>query len=840
MVRRAALAVLLVAWHAAAAEEWQGTPLADYIDSLRSRGLSIIYSTDLVRPSYRVQSEPVSQDPEQALRDVLAPYGLTITPGPAGTLLVTRSAAPKRASSVNVRVVDATDGSGIAGARVDLDGRPAGITDESGQLRLPDIAEGAHRVTASAEGYSGQADAEFRARVAADTVVRVTLDPDPVPLPEIIVASSRYDIRYREAGSHTFLDRELTTRLPHLGDEALRTLARLPGAAGGGVSSRQHVRGGQQNEQLFLLDGLRLYEPYHLKDFHSITTTVDPAVIAGIDFYSAGYQARYGDRMSGVVEIALREPPQRTETELGLTLFHTSALSRGRFGRDDGGDWMLSARRANLDVLADIVNPDYGSPRYHDYLAHIGWDFGRHYLSGNALFSYDKILLSQPDGSERAAARYANDVFWLKAESEWNERLESTTVVSATEIDNERSGETNKPGAIEGFVDDEREFRSLALKQDWLYEVSDRWLLRAGFELKRLEADYRYASSKTVAPPFDAILDNQPSSMRLVETSPAGGQYAAYTELRWRPVARVALDLGLRWDQQTYTSAMTDEQVSPRTNLLWRVTDNTEFRLAWGRYYQAQEINELQVSDGLDEFRSAQRATHIVASLKHHLPAGLELRVEAYRKKYDHVAPRFENLFDPLVLIPELQIDRVRIDADEATARGIEVTLSGGGDHHLAWWASYAWSQSVDQIDGRGVRRSWDQRHSLSAGISRDWHHWSLSAAAIARSGWPRTVLTGETIRDPDGTAHLDLAVGPRNDLRHDVFQSLDVRVSRRFDLPRGELTAFLEVTNLLNRENACCTEYSAGLDENGDPALIAEQGNWLPLVPSLGVLWRF
>jgi outer membrane receptor protein involved in Fe transport len=839
LARLGVIAAFLIACHgvSGAEQSWQGAQLEDYIDELRSRGLRIIYSTDLVREDYRVQVEPATDDPATALREVLAPYGLTLTTGPAGTLLITR--APAELADVNVRVVDTASGMPVPGARLVLDGRQTGVTDEAGRFVMGDVATGQHELRASASGYEGEATAVFTASGADEVTVRVALDPGPAPLPEIIVTSSHYDIRYQQAGSHTFLDRELTTKLPNLGDEALRTIARLPGATSGGLSSRHHVRGGLQNEQLFLLDGLRLYEPYHLKDFHSITTIVPPGAIAGINFYSAGYQARYGDRMSGVVDIELREPPEKPATELGLTFFHASALSRGGFGGDGRGDWLVSARRANLDLIADVVNPEYGAPRYQDYLAHVGWNTGGHYLSGNALFSNDKISLAQPDGSERASARYKNDVLWLKAESEWSERLESRTILSATDIGNRRSGVTEKPGVLEGFVEDGRDFRSLALKQDWLYSISDRWLLSAGVELKRLEADYRYDGALTIDPPFDSILDNQPSQTRAIETSPRGAQYAVYTEVRWRPVNSVAIDLGLRWDQQTYTTAMDDEQMSPRVNLLWRLNDRTDLRLAFGQYYQAQEINELQVSDNVVDFHPAQRARHLVASLTHVFPAGTELRLEAYQKKYYGLMPRFENAFDPLILIPELQIDRVRIDGDRATAEGLEITLSGDSEQDLSWWAGYSWSRSVDELDGLRVPRSWDQRHSVSAGISRDWSHWSISAAALIHSGWPKTVLLADTVPQ-DGTTELSLYVEPRNSRRHEAFQSLDVRVSRRFDLPRGELSAFLEVTNLLNHENPCCTEYGIELDENGNQLLVSDEGTWLPIIPSLGVLWSF
>jgi outer membrane receptor protein involved in Fe transport len=543
--------------------------------------------------------------------------------------------------------------------------------------------------------------------------------------------------------------------------------------------------------------------------------------------------------MSGVVDIRLREPPSRTETELGVSFFNTWGLSRGRFGGDDRGDWLLSARRGNLDLLADAVNPDYGSPRYVDYLAHVGWLHGDHHLSANSLYSYDKISIS--DGAASTAnARYKNSVLWLKVESDWTDSIDSTSILSATEIENQRSGITDRPGVISGSVDDDRHFRSLALKQDWTFAMADTWLVAAGFELKRLEAEYAYEAAMAVAPPFDAILDNEPVTMRSVEAAPRGSQYAVYAELRLQPVDRLTFDAGLRWDQQTYTTARDDDKLSPRFNLLYRVGKRTELRLAFGEYYQAQEINELQVGDGVPDFHSAQRAQHLVASLERELGSGMDLRLEAYQKKYRSLMPRFENLFDPLALIPELGIDRVRIDAQSARSEGLELSLTGTGAHDLAWWASYTWSRTLDEVQGESIRRGWDQPHALNAGFSRDWNAWSFSAAAVVRSGWPKTLLRAEAVENPDGSTTLVANPDPRNSGRHAVFGSLDARVSRRFDLARGDLTVFLEVTNLSNRENPCCTEYSAGLDESGNPVLLASDSTWLPIVPSLGVVWRF
>ncbi|MFQ5549002.1 MAG: TonB-dependent receptor plug domain-containing protein, partial [Woeseia sp.] len=201
----------------------------------------------------------------------------------------------------------------------------------------------------------------------------VAMQPDQIPIPELVVTSSLHRLDYSHPGTHTYLDQELATRIPTTAGEAVRITNRLPGTASGGVSSRNHIRGGEVNEVLFLFDGLRLYEPYHLKDFQSIATIVNSNAIAGMDFFTGAYPARYGDRMSGVMNIEMRKPDKPVQTELALSFFNTSALSLGTFGSAEQGDWLVSGRRSNLDLIIDVVRPEFGNPDYQDYLAHFGW-----------------------------------------------------------------------------------------------------------------------------------------------------------------------------------------------------------------------------------------------------------------------------------------------------------------------------------------------------------------------------------------------------------------------------------------------------------------------------------
>ena len=202
----------------------------------------------------------------------------------------------------------------------------------------------------------------------------------------------------------------------------------------------------------------------------------------------------------------------------------------------------------------------------------------------------------------------------------------------------------------------------------------------------------------------------------------------------------------------------------------------------------------------------------------------MDLDVSLYRKAFRSLRPRFENAFNSLTLVPELQFDRVMIDAGRAESKGIEVTASSGSaEDDLFWWVSYVWSEVEDTTADGKMKRSWDQTHAGKLGVSWRWRDWDISVAGEVHTGWPRTLIDTDI-----------------NALRYSVFHTLDARISRDFELRRGSLTAFFEITNLYNRDNACCTEYTLQQQGDGDEMLVGRERHWLPVVPSLGVVWRF
>jgi len=312
--------------------------------------------------------------------------------------------------------------------------------------------------------------------------------------------------------------------------------------------------------------------------------------------------------------------------------------------------------------------------------------------------------------------------------------------MSYTDVSNERDGRVDELGRRSGSVRDHRNFHVAGIRADHSFEA---WGLehRTGLEVRRLWGSYDYRSDVRFEAGFPFSTSPAQASQRMTMPKPDGFESGAWWDARMNLDDRWTVQAGLRIDTQTYDASGDDEQIAPRLNVLYALNDATRIRATWGRFFQSQAINELQVEDGVDRFYGAQHADHLILSLDRALRPGLDLRLEAFRKEYRKINPRFENLFNPLVLLPEIEFDRVMITPSSARAEGIEVLLRWESQGAWRAWFGYTWSQARDSVDGRRVPRSWDQKHAINAGLVWASGPWSVSVTDSFHTGWPITKL---------------------------------------------------------------------------------------------------
>ncbi len=753
------------------ADGFRHLTLEQALQRLQDRGLSILYSSDLIQPWMQVREEPAASEPRAILEEILRPYGVKAVDGPNGSLLLVRASPPKPA---------ATD-------------RPS-------------------RSLRAAEGAA------------------------PLPdLEEVIVSASHYQFVREPSPSLTSMTAADLQLLPDIGDDPLRAVGRLPGTASSEFSAKSNIRGGEADETLFRFDGLRLHNPFHLKDFQSVFSTIDPSVISGIRIYAGGFPVRYGDRMSSVIDIDPLLPSEPAYRELSLSFFNASALAAGIL---DGGrtDWLLSARRSNLDLIVDAVNPDIGNPTYFDIYGRVRHRFSDIFsVSASALVFDDAIVLSDGDREEQARADYRDKYFWLRFDMQPNDEITGNLLIARSDIKSGRRGSAIQPGISQGELDDEREFSINSLQTDWAWRFTDEVLLQLGGEWRRMSGRYDYRDQVA----FEVLFltpgaSSEPSRSRQLSARPDGDQFSAYANLRVETFGNLTADVGARWDKETLSIERND-QFSPRLSLLYTFGERTRIRTSWGRFFQAQSVSELQISDGVTRFLSPQRSDHLVTSFEYLHESGIGVRLEAYRKDYRQVRPRFENLLNTFVLLPELKPDRIQIAPERALAQGAELTLRRTGKS-LGWWLSYTWSSVEDESGETETSRSWDQTHFASGGVTWQNARWELTLAGTYHTGWPTTDI--ELVE----TDPVPLVLtGPRNGRRLGNYHTLDARLARKFSFERaGSLTVFAEVSNVLGRSNDCCVEYEIDDEQGTGPVLDVHRLEYLPVTPSLGFVWRF
>jgi outer membrane cobalamin receptor len=290
----------------------------------------------------------------------------------------------------------------------------------------------------------------------------------------------------------------------------------------------------------------------------------------------------------------------------------------------------------------------------------------------------------------------------------------------------------------------------------------------------------------------------------------------------------VIVEAGVRWDSQ---SQLNDQQTSPRLSILWDLGDRATLRASMGQYYQSQGIDEIQVSDGVNNLFPAQRAEHAILSFEYALGSATSLRAEVYEKRIRNPRPRFENLVNRVSLLPELLPDRVLLVPERARAAGIELSVESDLDD-WRWWFSFSRVSVQDYFDNRWMRRSWEEPWSSKGGFIWSGMRWTASTALTVRAGWPISPLR------LDGSM---LVLSDYNEESFETFKSVDVRAARRIDVKHGSMEAYVEINNVFNFSNPCCIDYALQRNSAGVvQGLNADTDEWLPAIPVFGFLWEF
>ena len=828
----------------------QVVSLPQVLEQLEQRGLDLFYTSQLVRPTQASWPLSSREEPQQALADRLAPHGLTFEVGPMGRLFIVPM--PGAMSVVRGRVVERLGQEPLGGVRILAQGTGSQtFSDAEGRFEVAGVPIGPAVVEAHEPGFV-IAKTPVEVRFGEPTELLVELDIGVLALDEIVVTPSRVSLLRDDPVAGLGLEKDDLFALPHLGDDIFRALTLMPGVAGEEVSARFHVRGGRSDEVLILLDQVELYEPYHLKDYSSSVSIVSPRSLVGVDLLTGGFPAEYGDRMGGVLEMTTLDPSQ-TRTHLGIGLLSAEAARSGSFW-EDRASWYASARRGFLDLTLDFLGQNE-QPRYWDAFGKLDVrPGGSHSFGVSALTSDDTLDFDNldPDTRERYLTGYGNSYLWGTHQSILGDRTFVEGSLSVGRVDRNRRGEEEElldEDEGSGFsIADRRRLDVAAWKQGWHFQLSERQSWRWGAEAKRLRTSYDYFNSRQLDDPLEDIRAEPRTGTRTFVGRFTSEQLGVHVIHRGRPADRVTVETGLRYDEATLTD---DREVSPRVSLVASPTPSSNLRVSWGHFFQTQRPYELQVADGVTTFGRAERTEQTVIGYEKAFSrtrgggrgGDFLVRLEAYDRKVRNPRSRYENIFEPISIYPEIEPDRVLFAPESSHAYGAELFVQGRHER-FDWWIGYTYARTLDRIDDRDVPRRIDQPHAVKMDLNlRAGRHWNVNLAWRWHTGWPTTAFDGAIALDDEGELDVEPRLGPIHGERLPNYHRLDLRASRDWALRGGSrLGFFLEVQNVYDRKNIAGFDVDLELQESTDGSVrvVKLEEPWGGILPSFGVTWDF
>ncbi len=761
--------------------------------------------------------------------------------------------------SIRGAVRDAETLEALVGATIRLQNKFGGaISSTTGEFQIENLSPGTYSIRVSHIGYALFLRDSLVVSASAETFIEISLRQQPISLKTISVSPGSFSLISRETQNRQFLSRQEIETKPQLGDDLFRSLNHLPGVSTSDFSAKFTIRGGAYDEVLVTLDGLQIYEPFHLKDVDGgAMSIIDIAAVEGIDLMTGGFPAVYGGKMSGVFNIRSKRPTASSHAfSIGLSIMNVRILAEGSFARNQGY-WLFSVRRGYFDIVLDIVEAnEYAKPSYYDMFAKVHYQLSKnHHLAFHVLQAEDNFNFADNDygDADSATSVYGNSYAWVSLLSELSSKIHIHNIVAISEIHANRKGQLfwRSANVIDNMAKNINSKFSIGFKSDWEIELSDRYLLRLGGEAKSEKGRYDFLNQT-----FNYVhiinhgsivgyrLDSIDSTAALFDRQ--GEHYSGYVSSRIRVLPPLVFEAGVYASHQTFSK---DDILSPRFNLVFTFSPQTSVRGSLGYFDQPMNINELHIGDGDSTYYPTQRAQHLILGLEHNFKNGIFIRLDGYHKRYSRLSPAYDNYSSNLKLFAELEYDRVIMFKDKIISQGIELIAKHDNGGFISWWVSYSISKIDDYVDStylfdtdtydrtpQKLPSLYDQRHTLNLDlILRPNHKWQINTSLLYHSGWRYTDMTLASIVLPNRVTRYFLQPKTLMDNQLKDFFKLDLRVNRNINLKKGQMSLFLDVHNVLGTKNIRGFYYYAERIE-GDLYLKRETQYWFGRFVSAGI----
>jgi len=747
--------------------------------------------------------------------------------------------------SANVVVID-TD----RGASSDLDGR----------FRITGLKPGTYHIEVSALGYSSLTRSEIAIMPGKSVELEFLLEPTVIKGEEVVVHSGFFMLSVDLPTSTRSFSYEEIRRAPGSAEDVQRAVQAMPGVYSRNDQNNEIVvRGGSPIENLTIIDGLEIDNINHFPDQSTSggpISAVNPEFLEDVTFSTGGFSARYGDRLSSILDLELREgDPDIFTGQIGFSMAGAGLdLEGGLPGRN--GSYIFSFRKSYLDLIHNAIGLT-SIPNYWDVQFKLAHDItSRTHFSLMGLYGNDEIKIEAEDedawsrGAEsfeakgynfalggrlqmasrhgftelilgRAEAYYSHDVFEV-------EKDENDITLKRIFYTNRSTETTDQLHIIQKF-------------RAWNADE-----LSFGIGLKPITFSHdMWMEQDTTVYDFDddgANLDTIFRPEWRVDESTTAFKYGGFIQYRWRPRQNLSFIGGVRFDGFDYSEEFT---VGPRLSMKWEFIPKLTANLAYGLYYQSLSLMNY-TSDPDNHCLPHPRADHYVTGLTYLLSNSTQISCEGYFKDYRNliVSERWlkRNVEETNRSFRSLPIAKkeawgLEFFAQQKLAANWYGTLAYSYGESKKIIPAYTFDELDKTIPGVTFPADYDFRHVVTLVLGYNFsglpvrefqRHWygmwtnvlpingdelTISTRYRYVSGRPYTSKVW-TDAGPEVEYHWD-ASDDFNGTRYPDYSRWDVRWDSKWFFGRKSIIAFMEVQNVLDRANVAEYVYADDGDRN-------------------------
>lgn len=685
----------------------------------------------------------------------------------------------------------------------------------------------------------------------------VDLKQESVDIQEVTVTGERQDILQvsgNQAGIIKMSPIKLKS-LPNLGEkDILRSFQLMPGvSAANENSSGLYIRGGTPDQVLVLYDGSTVYNVEHLFGFFS---AFNSNAIKDVQLYKGGFDAKYGGRLAGVVEITGKEGNQKEfNAHADISLMSVNCfvefpigeeISVVMAGRRSWQSPVYSKIFSNLtddnsykEEQEDDDDDDSDSPPmdmdtdqdtksyFYDLNTKITYRPNKDKLVALSFYNGKDDLDNSmdPSGSGMGGdfsmestdlTNWGNTCVSLRYSDQVTDRFYINGLVSYSNYFSyrERSSEQefvtseSSSSSTSGVVED-NDLDDFTAKMDFEYKLSENQHLEAGVQVIHNDIDYTYKQNDTTT---------------LIDRSTSGQTYTVYLQDVLSFFSdKLVFTPGIRTNYFTPTGKL---YYDPRFNSLLRVTDKFRIKASAGKYSQfAKRVTREDITSGSRDFwvLSDDDKLPVSSSIQYVLGGTFEtnsmvIDIEGFYKELSNVTEYSLRVSDYSSAGPGGGSSTTS-DYSESfytgigKAKGVDILAQKKmGD--FTGWVGYTWSQVVTKIDAFGdywYYASNDVTHEFKIVASYKWRMFDIGATWIYATGRPYTYPEGfYKLTLLDGTTEQYINASVKNGSRLPNYHRLDLSATMNFILGRSAPASLgVSLFNTYNRANVWYMEYA-------------------------------